>query len=74
MQGLYAESLILINSMWNTETLQVIRDVAVLMASIVTILGISAWKRELKGKRDMEFAEDILCLFYFFLDISAERQ
>jgi len=50
--------------MWNPETLQVIRDVAVLVASIVTILGISAWKREFRGKRDMELAEDVLCLFY----------
>ncbi len=44
--------------------LQIIRDVAVTAASLVAIWGISAWKREFKGKRDMELAEDVLCLLY----------
>ena len=43
---------------------QIIRDIAVIIASFAAILGISAWKREFKGKRDMELAEDVLCLFY----------
>ena len=50
--------------MWNLETLQVIRDISVVATSIVAILSISAWKREFKGKRDMELAEEVLCLFY----------
>ncbi len=44
--------------------LQIIRDIAVTAASLVAILGINAWKREFKGKRDMQLAEDVLCLFY----------
>lgn len=44
--------------------LQIIRDVAVTAASLVAIWGINAWKREFKGKRDMQLAEDVLCLFY----------
>ena len=35
-----------------------------IIASFTAIYGISAWKREFKGKRDMELAEDVLCLFY----------
>ena len=64
MERLYTEILLLLESIWNPEALQIIRDLAVIIASIVTILGISAWKREFKGKRDMELAEDVLCLFY----------
>jgi len=64
MERLYTEILLLLDSIWNPEALQIIRDLAVIIASIVTILGISAWKREFKGKKDMELAEDVLCLFY----------
>jgi len=44
--------------------LQIIRDVAVMAASLVAIWGINAWRREFKGKRDMQLAEDVLCLLY----------
>jgi len=40
------------------------RDIAVIVASLVAILGVSAWKREFKGKRDMELAENVLESFY----------
>jgi len=36
----------------------------VIIASFTAIFGISAWKHEFKGKRDIELAEDILDLFY----------
>jgi len=44
--------------------LQVMSHIAVIAASVVAIWGINAWRREFKGKRDIELAEDVLCLFY----------
>jgi hypothetical protein len=43
---------------------QIISSIAITVASLVAIWGINAWKREFRGKRDMELAEDVLCLFY----------
>jgi hypothetical protein len=43
---------------------QIISSIAITVASLVAIRGINAWKREFRGKRDMELAEDVLCLFY----------
>jgi len=37
---------------------------AAITASIVAIYGINSWRREFKGKRQMELAEDVLALFY----------
>jgi hypothetical protein len=37
---------------------------AVIAASLVAIYGIGAWRREFKGKRDIELAENALELFY----------
>ncbi len=34
------------------------------VGSFVALSGLRAWKRELKGKREMQLAEDVLCLFY----------
>ncbi len=34
------------------------------VASIVAIHGINSWRREFKGKRRIELAEDVLALFY----------
>jgi hypothetical protein len=49
----------------NTEQiLELISHISVIVASVVAILGVSAWKREFKGKRDIELAEYVLCLFY----------
>jgi hypothetical protein len=46
------------------QIVELISNIGVIAASIVAIVGVSAWKREFKGKRDMELAEDVLCLFY----------
>jgi hypothetical protein len=39
-------------------------NIAVIVASVTAVWAVSAWRREFKGKRDMELAEDVLCLFY----------
>jgi len=37
---------------------------SVIVASIVAICGINAWKKEFSGKRRIELAEEVLALFY----------
>jgi hypothetical protein len=44
--------------------LEVINTVAIVVASIVAICGISAWRKEFQGKRNIELAEEVLALFY----------
>jgi hypothetical protein len=46
------------------QTLELIHHISVIVASGVAIFGVSAWKREFKGKRDIELAENVLELFY----------
>jgi len=46
------------------QVLELTSHIAVIAASFVAVAGVSAWKREFKGKRDVELAEDVLCLFY----------
>ena len=43
---------------------EVIASVSVIVASGAAIYGINAWRREFKGKRDIELAEEVLALFY----------
>ncbi len=47
---------------------ELIQHIAVIIASAVAsavaIFGLTTWRRELKGKHDMELAEEVLCLFY----------
>lgn len=45
-------------------TLEVINTLAIVIASIVAICGISAWRKEFQGKRNIELAEEVLALFY----------
>jgi hypothetical protein len=40
------------------------RDLSILLAAWTAIYGIDSWRREFRGKRDIELAEDILVLFY----------
>jgi hypothetical protein len=47
----------------------ILQNIAVLIASLVAIFGIDAWRREHVGKRQMELAEDVLALFYQARDI-----
>ncbi len=41
-----------------------IRDASIIIASWSVIYGIDAWRREFRGKRQIELAEDTLALFY----------
>jgi hypothetical protein len=43
--------------------------VSVLIASLVAIFGIQAWRREFVGKRRIELAEEVLALFYQAKDV-----
>lgn len=43
---------------------EIISYLAIIAASATAIWGINAWKREFKGKRQIELAEDVLALFY----------
>lgn len=54
--------------------LEIISTVAIVIASVVAILGINAWRKEFHGKRKIELAEEVLTLFYEARDaISAIR-
>jgi hypothetical protein len=44
--------------------LESLRDVSVIVASLVAIYGINSWRREYRGKKRAELAEEALCLFY----------
>jgi hypothetical protein len=41
-----------------------IRDASIVLASVTVIYGIDAWRREFRGKRQIELAEETLALFY----------
>jgi hypothetical protein len=45
-------------------TISFIRELSLLIGIWVAIYGIDSWRREHKGKRDVELAEDVLALFY----------
>ncbi len=43
---------------------QLLQAVAILLGSVVAVWGINAWRRELRGKREHELAEEVLSLVY----------
>lgn len=46
------------------ENITFLRDISLLIGIWVAIYGIDSWRREHKGKREIELAEDVLALFY----------
>lgn len=44
--------------------MNIISSISVIIASLVAIYGINAWKREYVGKRKIELAEEVLAMFY----------
>lgn len=42
----------------------IIESIAVVFASIVAYMGVNAWRKEAKWKREYELAEEVLALFY----------
>jgi len=51
------------------EIMTFIRDLSLLIGIWVAIYGIDSWRREHKGKREIELAEDVLALFYEARDV-----
>ncbi len=49
--------------------LSFLRDLSLLIGIWVAIYGIDSWRREHKGKREIELAEDTLALFYEARDV-----
>lgn len=47
-----------------TQVVSLARDFSILIAVWVAIYGIDSWRREYRGKRQVELAEDVLALFY----------
>jgi len=41
-----------------------LRDISLLIGIWVAIYGIDSWRREHRGKRELELAEDVMALFY----------
>jgi hypothetical protein len=52
-----------------TPILDLIKALSVIVASVVAIYGINTWRRELRGKKEYELAEEVLSLFYRARDI-----
>jgi hypothetical protein len=46
------------------ETISFLRELSLLIGIWVAIYGIDSWRREHRGKREIELAEDVLTLFY----------
>lgn len=59
----------LVHMMSLKDLTDLIQSSAVIIASIVAIYGISAWRVEFIGKRKIELAEEVLALFYQARDI-----
>lgn len=49
--------------------LSILQSISVIIASGVAIYGINAWRKEFRGKRQIELAEEVLALFYKTEDI-----
>lgn len=46
------------------EFIKVLESLAIIAASGVAICGINSWRREIKGRKEFELAEEVLALFY----------
>ena len=53
------------------ETISTLKEISLLIGIWVAIYGIDSWRREHKGKRQMELAEETLSLFYEARDVIA---
>jgi len=49
--------------------LELLKGLAAIVALVVAVLGINAWRRQLRGKNEYELAEEVLSLFYRARDI-----
>jgi hypothetical protein len=46
------------------QLLELTSHLSVLVASCAAVWGMTGWRREFRGKREIELAEDVLCLVY----------
>jgi hypothetical protein len=46
------------------EFIKILESLAVFTASIAAIFGINSWRREIRGRKRYELAEEVLALFY----------
>ena len=46
------------------DCLQIVESLSVIIASIVAVFGINSWRREMRGRKEYELAEEVLTLFY----------
>jgi len=53
------------------EILEALKEISLLIGIWVAIYGIDSWRREHKGKRQLELAEETLALFYEVRDVIA---
>lgn len=44
--------------------IQLLESLSVIAAALVAIYGISSWRREMRGRKEYELAEEVLALFY----------
>ena len=51
------------------EVTTILQNISVIIASLVAIFGIDAWRREHVGRRRMDLAEEVLALFYQARDV-----
>lgn len=42
----------------------ILKSLSIIVASFAALKGINEWRRELKSKKQMELAEEVLVLFY----------
>lgn len=50
--------------MIETKIIEVVESLAVIAASLFAIYGINSWRREMRGRKEFELAEEVLALFY----------
>lgn len=56
---------------WGAILIDIADSVAVIVASVVAVWGIDSWRRELRGKKEHDLAEETLALFYQARDLIA---
>ena len=49
---------------WVEAIVSIIKGLSIIIASIVAVRGLNSWRFELKGKKEIELAEQVLALFY----------
>jgi hypothetical protein len=52
-----------------TNIFQILQSILIIIAAIVAIIGVNAWRREYVGKRNIDLAEEVLALFYEARDV-----